>query len=113
MMNTEDMRQHFEADGACCAVAGLFGDSERNWSEDFGSENGAYCHVCRDCGQTFVGHKRRPNQCRKCTLVAKATWDALTPEQQAEEENAVIAWLKAHSPNTELSNAPASAEKTP
>ena len=89
-----------------CSVADLFGDSERNWPEDFGSENGAYGHVCRDCGQSFVGHKRRPNQCRKCALVAKAKWDALTPEQQAEKEKAVMAWLKAHSPNIPQSATP-------
>ena len=59
--------------------------SEHDWAEDFGSDNGCYGHVCRDCGKHFTGHKRRPALCRKCAMIAKARWDALTPEQQAEE----------------------------
>ena len=81
----------------------LLGASERDWPEDFGSENGAYGHVCRDCGKSFVGHKRRPDQCRKCARLAKAEWDAMTPEQQAEKEQAMLAWLKAQTPNTQSS----------
>lgn len=76
----------------------VFGDSERNWSEDFSSENGNYSHVCRDCGQSFVGHKRRPPQCKKCAAVAKARWDALTPAQQIED---CAAWLRTLSPNSD------------
>lgn len=81
------------------AVADWFGDSERNWTEDFAYENGNYGHVCRDCGKAFVGNKHRLPQCRKCAALAKAKWDAMTPEQQLAEENAALAWLKAHSPN--------------
>lgn len=75
----------------------VLSDPERDWTEDFGSENGCYGHTCRDCGERFTGHKRRPNLCRKCVAVAKAKWDALTPEQQTEEEKKAIAWLKDNS----------------
>ena len=71
-----------------------FHDKERNWTEDYASDNGKYIHVCGDCGLGFVGHKRRPNQCRKCAAIAKAEWDALTPEEQDEKEKALYKWIK-------------------
>ena len=83
----------------------LLGASERDWPEDFCLENGAYGHVCRDCGKSFVGHKRRPQQCRKCSDAAEAEWATLTPEQRDEKERALWAWLKAQSPNAELTDA--------
>lgn len=38
---------------------------ERDWTEDFGHENGNYQCICGDCGETFIGHKRRVT-CKKC-----------------------------------------------
>ncbi len=79
----------------------LFGDSERNWSEDFSHENGKYMRVCFACGQTFVGHKRRV-QCRKCALECKAAWDALPEaekQKRMEHLKAELACLKTSSPN--------------
>ena len=33
--------------------------TERDWVEDFGSENGQYLNTCLECGGGFIGHKRR------------------------------------------------------
>ena len=45
----------------------IFGTPGCDWPEDFADEdNGCYCHRCRYCGKPFVGHKRRPNVCKKC-----------------------------------------------
>ncbi len=60
----------------------IFPITERDWTEDFPDENGNYMHVCRDCDQVFYGNKRRPSLCKKCSVVAKAKWDALTQEQR-------------------------------
>ena len=40
---------------------------ERDWPEDFASENGNYECICYECGQHFIGHKRRI-VCRKCHM---------------------------------------------
>lgn len=40
-------------------------DSTRDWPEDFSHENGRYQNVCIDCGEIFIGHKRRVT-CKKC-----------------------------------------------
>jgi hypothetical protein len=39
--------------------------TERDWKEDFALENGNYECRCFECGQTFVGHKRRIT-CKVC-----------------------------------------------
>ncbi len=38
----------------------------RDWTEDFGRENGKYMGRCVMCGHTFTGHKSR-QQCRLCS----------------------------------------------
>lgn len=40
---------------------------DKNWTEDFGHENGRYSCFCIDCGHEFKGHKRRIS-CRACTI---------------------------------------------
>lgn len=42
-----------------------FGHPDRNWPADFAHENGCYICRCCDCGEEFVGHKRRV-VCRAC-----------------------------------------------
>ena len=37
----------------------------RDWTEDFEHENGKYSNACLDCGQAFLGHKRRI-VCKTC-----------------------------------------------
>lgn len=39
--------------------------SRRDWTEDFEHENGQYLCNCKKCGETFMGHKRRP-LCKSC-----------------------------------------------
>jgi len=57
--------------------------TDRDWVDDFKDEdNGCYGHICVDCKKPFMGHKRRPSVCYKCTLIAKAEWDALSKEEQ-------------------------------
>lgn len=38
---------------------------KRDWPEDFSGENGKYMNHCIDCGETFIGHKRR-QVCKAC-----------------------------------------------
>jgi hypothetical protein len=40
-------------------------DSPRNWTEDFQHENGNYQCKCCNCGEFFIGHKRRV-VCKVC-----------------------------------------------
>lgn len=40
-------------------------DAARDWSEDFGHENGQYLNGCIYCSLSFVGHKRR-RICKSC-----------------------------------------------
>ncbi len=72
----------------------IFPVTERDWTEDFPSENGNYGHTCRDCNLEFTGHKRRLPICKKCSAIAKAKWDTLTPEQQAKESDRIYAEVK-------------------
>jgi ribosomal protein L37AE/L43A len=45
--------------------------TDRDWKEDFGYENGNYEHICPECKNRFVGHKRRW-QCKTCeTTIAE------------------------------------------
>lgn len=48
----------------------------RDWAEDFDHENGQYQCRCIDCGEGFVGHKRRP----VCKLCATKATDAVISE---------------------------------
>jgi DNA-directed RNA polymerase subunit RPC12/RpoP len=45
----------------------LLGDYERNWQEDFSEKNGNYLNKCSECGELFVGNKRRV-VCKKCSF---------------------------------------------
>ncbi len=38
----------------------------RDWKEDARHENGNYTCICSDCGETFMGHKRRVI-CKTCS----------------------------------------------
>ena len=38
---------------------------EGNYPEDYAHENGNYMNVCRNCGEYFMGHKRRV-WCKLC-----------------------------------------------
>lgn len=49
--------------------------SPRDWTEDAGHENGNYQCKCTDCGEFFIGHKRRV-VCKMCDQAPKD--DALT-----------------------------------
>lgn len=49
--------QHSPLDGAM--------NNPRDWSEDFGHENGRYMCQCFICDSTFFGHKRRV-VCKQC-----------------------------------------------
>lgn len=42
---------------------------QRDWLEDAGHENGKYQNLCSQCGNLFVGHKRRVT-CRDCARPA-------------------------------------------
>lgn len=47
-------------------------ESERDWTEDFGHENGRYICRCFKCNAQFYGHKRRV-MCRICHTGAAMT----------------------------------------
>lgn len=63
---------------------------EGDWPEDFADDNGRYMHICKVCGNRFVGYKRRPPMCRVCAKAEEERWKRLTPEQQRQETDA--AW---------------------
>lgn len=42
----------------------------QNWQEDFSHENGQYQSKCMNCGNLFIGHKRR-FVCRICHTAIK------------------------------------------
>lgn len=42
-----------------------WGKGVRDWQEDFAHENGNYQNKCVNCGELFIGHKRRP-LCKIC-----------------------------------------------
>lgn len=75
-------------------------DDPHNWTEDYGDEdNGRYAHQCRDCGSSFIGHKRRPPQCRVCAATRNA---APTHEVAVEIRvplpyvRGIVAWMIDH-----------------
>lgn len=92
------------------ASAGLFGDPDRDWPEDFAQENGNYGHACVVCKRGFIGHKRR-HVCRDCNRQENERWARLTPEEQAIETaraaDEIEAWMRSHmhSPNMEIRGA--------
>jgi hypothetical protein len=53
--------------------------SARDWTEDFGHENGNYESICWRCGDTFIGHKRRV-ACKVCASSATQDTDRLCTE---------------------------------
>ncbi len=42
---------------------------KRSWQEDKDDENGNYEHTCTQCGQVFIGHKRRTG-CKICVMLS-------------------------------------------
>lgn len=68
-------------------LAWMTGAEECDWKEDFSLENGNYINQCivPGCGVDFIGHKRRVF-CRRCAMSAKAAYDRMTPEEQAEHD---------------------------
>lgn len=58
-------------------------ECERNWTEDFGHENGQYLNGCTTCGLSFVGHKRRFT-CKTCAASPERE-AATTPTRQCED----------------------------
>jgi hypothetical protein len=46
-------------------LSAVFSNPGRDFTEDFGHENGQYLNICCRCAQNFVGHKRRVN-CKVC-----------------------------------------------
>jgi hypothetical protein len=48
-------------------VSSAFSEAVKDgdWPEDRGHENGNYSNLCVDCGNFFIGHKRRV-VCRIC-----------------------------------------------
>lgn len=68
-------------------------NTARDWPEDFGLENGNYSCRCLCCRELFTGHKHRM-QCRKCTTMHEARWNALTPEEQEKELEKVTAMMQ-------------------
>lgn len=49
----------------------------RDWTEDESHENGQYYCTCIECGERFIGHKRRVI-CKTCAGVAAAIEDLRT-----------------------------------
>lgn len=59
-------------------------------------ENACYAHKCKQCGETFHGHKRRPPHCRKCAQpsadVEKLAQDVIVcMEKHAEKDGCRVA----------------------
>lgn len=49
-------------------VVSMLGEpTDRDWPEDWKTENGRYTCKCNSCQQVFIGYKRRV-RCRKCTF---------------------------------------------
>jgi phage tail sheath gpL-like len=45
----------------------VLADDRRNWPEDFPDENGNYQNQCVECGNFFIGYKRRV-VCKLCAI---------------------------------------------
>jgi len=43
-------------------------DPQRDWSEDYSSENGQYQNVCQHCNKLFMGDRHRMT-CKKCSSI--------------------------------------------
>jgi hypothetical protein len=52
--------------------------TERDFTEDFTSENGNYYNICTTCGKSFLGHKRRIT-CKVCNEFAKSSASSYMP----------------------------------
>jgi hypothetical protein len=57
---------------------------ERDWPEDFAHENGNYECICCECGQHFIGHKRRV-VCRKCVAEKNAAQASESGQGEADD----------------------------
>ena len=71
----------------------MTGTPECDWSEDSSHENGNYFNKCASCSYDFIGHKLR-HVCRKCHYEAKAIYDAMTSEEQAEWDAKRVAEIR-------------------
>jgi hypothetical protein len=55
-------------------------NTDRNWTEDAAHENGNYECRCVECGNSFIGHKRRV-LCKLCSnLLSLADTSPVRPE---------------------------------
>lgn len=67
--------------------------SERDFTEDFGHENGNYECLCSTCRNTFVGHKRRV-VCKVCARAAVPKWTVEErPELYVMDEKGLVVCL--------------------
>ena len=61
--------------------------SERDWTADFGDENGNYQNQCAECKELFIGHKRRC-VCRACfnriNSTPRTSGTTMTPKEIVE-----------------------------
>ena len=64
------------------------GSPERDWQEDRRFENGQYFCKCLDCGETFIGHKRRL-QCKSCAIKAMSN-KILELEEQVRRKDVLL-----------------------
>ena len=62
------MSQMFDRSGNAVLHPSDF--ERRSWPEDFAHENGNYTCTCCECGETFIGHKRRV-VCKVCSTSPK------------------------------------------
>ena len=58
-------------------------DNPRNYTEDYPHENGNYSIVCLECGEYFLGHKRR-YLCKLCANEPAEKLDTL-PEEELDQ----------------------------
>ena len=65
--------------------------SDRDWKEDFSHENGNYVNKCIECGNRFMGHKRRVI-CRSCS---EPDWVELSKRKPPEDTKDNKAWAGA------------------
>jgi hypothetical protein len=55
--------------------------TDRDWKEDFQHENGRYFCLCAECGNKFMGHKRR-HVCNTCDTESREAYKKLSDEEK-------------------------------
>ena len=60
-----------------------------NYPEDFEMENGQYMHQCRECENTFVGHKYR-RICKVCAEEVESYVDYVEKFKEWDEEKQLL-----------------------